>query len=174
MTLQHDTARLRLRHLDHQDYADLMQVYGDPEAMRWVDDGEPITPEDCRRWIDVTLRNYQVRGYGMSALEHRESGQVVGFCGVVHPGQQEVPEIKYALKRNYWGLGLATEAVRGMLDYFYRQFPAPRVIATVDPDNLASRRVLEKAGLALRETILDEAGRPTLVYESFKPSLRPE
>jgi ribosomal-protein-alanine N-acetyltransferase len=152
------TERVRVRHLTENDLDALYAVYGDAEAMRWVDDGEPIVWEDCVTWLDVTLQNYDVRGYGMSALVLKSSGQVIGFCGVVHPGGQLEPEIKYALLRDYWGQGLATEVVRGMLAYVATHFALDRVIATIDPSNGASRRVLVKSGMLPLKTEQDEAG----------------
>ena len=81
----------------------MLAVYGDAEAMRWVGDGTPLSPEECDRWLVVTAENYAKRGYGMFALVERETGAVVGFCGLVHFGGQAEPEIKYALLR--CGLG---------------------------------------------------------------------
>jgi hypothetical protein len=46
----------------------------------------------------------------MFALVERETGAVVGFCGLVHPQQQVEAELKYAFLRSAWGRGLATEA----------------------------------------------------------------
>jgi len=99
-----------------------------------------------------------VRGYGMSALVLRDSGEVIGFCGLVHPGGQEVAELKYALLREHWGLGLATEAARGMLTYGESAFGIRRVIATTAPENEASHRVLGKCGMTHLETVPDADG----------------
>jgi RimJ/RimL family protein N-acetyltransferase len=164
------TERVRVRHLTEKDLDALYAVYGDAEAMRWVDDGEPIAWEDCVKWLDVTLRNYEVRGYGMSALVLKATDSVIGFCGVVHPGGQLEPEIKYALLRDYWGQGLATEVVRGMLAYVATYFSLDRVIATIDPGNGASRRVLLKSGMTYLHTQTDEAGDvvETLVWQVEK------
>ena len=96
----------------------------------------------------------------------KSSGQVIGFCGVVHPGGQLEPEIKYALLRDYWGQGLATEVVRGMLTYVASHFALDRVIATIDPGNGASRRVLMKSGMTFLKMEKDEDGSmvETLVW----------
>lgn len=142
-----ETSHLIARRLDAEDVDDLLAVYGDRNAMRWVGDGEPLDRGACERWVAVTLANYETYGYGMSALVDRESGEVIGFCGIVHPGGQTEPEIKYALKSAHWGKGLATEAVRGMLDYGAKACQLAEIIATVAPGNAASLRVLEKAGM---------------------------
>jgi len=144
--------------------AALEAVYGDAAAMRWVDDGQPITRAACERWVEVTRNNYRTRGYGMSALVERTTAQIVGFCGIVHPNNQATPEIKYALDREHWGRGLATEAVRGMLEYAARDLGLTRVIATTAPENEASHRVLLKSGLVDLETIREPDGSLTRVF----------
>lgn len=142
-----ETDRIICRRLALPDVEDLHAVYSDPDAMRWVDDGQPIRRSECLRWLDVTLENYASRGYGMSTLVRREDGSVIGFCGLVHPNKQPEVEIKYALHRRFWGRGLATEAVKAMLAYARREFQISEVIATVASENMASRRVLIKAGM---------------------------
>ena len=162
-----ETPRLIGRQLAAMDTDALLQVYGDKDAMRWVGDGEPLPREDCVRWVEVTENNYARRGYGMSALVLRESGAVIGFCGLVHPGGQDEAEIKYALVRDHWGHGLATEAVGAMLAYGVQAFELSRVIATIYPENRASQRVLEKVGMRVSEDRSNDDGSVTrvLVWE---------
>lgn len=164
------TERLGVRHMTKEDIEALYAVYGDAEAMRWVDDGEPIIWEDCVKWIEITQRNYETRGYGMSAVVLKSSGIVIGFCGIVHPGGQREAEIKYAYLRAYWGQGFATEVVRGMIVYGEKHFALHRMIATIDPDNDASRRVLVKSGLTYLYTQTDDDGDvvETLVWHVEK------
>lgn len=139
-------------------------VYGNAEAMRWVDDGRPLDRPGCVAWIEITRRNYNERGYGMYALELDQGGDVVGFCGLVHPGGQEIPEIKYAFLRDHWGQGLATEAVRGMLAHAAEHLGLACVIATVAPENTASLRVLAKSGMSYLESRRNEDGSMTDTY----------
>lgn len=164
-----DTPRLRCRRWLATDLEAMFAVYGDEEGSRWVGDGTPIRRDECEHWLAVTARNYRQRGYGMFTLEDRSTGEVLGFCGLVHPGGQTAAEIKYALLRSRWGLGLASEAVPALLDYAVRDHRLTRVIATVAPQNLASRRVLEKAGMTLAEETIDEDGLPTCVYQWSAP-----
>jgi len=159
------TPRLFGRQIGISDLDDMLLVYGDEGAMRWVGDGTAISREDTVRWIGITEDNYRSRGYGMTALQARGTGVVVGFIGLVHPGGQSEAEIKYALKRDFWGKGLATEAVRGMLEYGHRVHRLRHVIATVDPDNLASHRVLLKAGLVKGKLEHHEDGTTTQYFD---------
>ena len=96
-------------------------------------------------------------------------GQVVGFCGLVHPGGQAEAEVKYAFLRSHWGQGLASEAVPALLAYGATQHRLTRIIATVAPANLASQRVLTKAGMSLSHQRRNEDGSLTCVYEWVAP-----
>jgi len=158
------TERLIARRIDARDVDAMARVYGDAEAMRWVDGGEPLPREGCVEWVAVTERNYAVRGYGMSAVVLRETGAIIGFCGIVHPGGQPEPEIKYAFLREHWGRGFATETVKGMLAWGLAAQGLARVIATTAPENKASHRVLEKAGMTDLETRTDDDGSATRVF----------
>ena len=139
----------------------MFAVYSDIGAMRWVGDGSAITREECARWIAITRRNYATRGYGMFAVARRSDCRIIGFCGIVHPNNQVLPELKYAFLRDVWGQGHASELVPGLIAYGFVSHGLTRMIATVAPENLASRRVLAKASLRETETLEDG----TLVYE---------
>jgi len=158
------TARLIGRHLRLSDVDALFAVYGDAEAMRWVGDGEPLDRAQCREWVAVSERNYRTRGYGMSALVDRADGETVGFCGLVHPGGQAEAELKYAFRREHWGRGLATEAARAMLSYAQQALGLQHAIATAYPQNLASLRVLRKAGMHPACTRTDPDGTVICCY----------
>ena len=91
-----ETARLQARRLHLTDVDTMLGVYGDQEVVRWAGDGKTLNRALCEKWVEVTLNNYATRGYGMFALVDRESGAVVGFAGLVHPGGQPEAEIKRA------------------------------------------------------------------------------
>jgi len=158
-----ETRRLCIRRIGPDDAGAMFDVYGDAEAMRFVGDGRALTPEQCQQWVGVSLRNYEVRGYGMFAVTDRATGQVLGFAGLVHPGGHETPELKYALRREAWGQGLATEAARALLRYAFDR-GIREVIATVSPENGPSMAVLLKAGMTTGGLRVDDDGSYTQVF----------
>ncbi|RVT46829.1 GNAT family N-acetyltransferase [Rubrivivax albus] len=164
-----ETERLVVRRLRDSDLSDLMAVYGDAEAMQWVGDGQPITENECREWLVVTHRNYEKRGYGMFAVELNAAPGVIGFCGIVHPGGQEEAEVKYAYLRKFWGQGIATEALCGLIGYGTRAHEITRFIATTAPENSASHAVLSKAGMRRGELRQNEDGSFTQLFEYEAP-----
>lgn len=161
--------RLLCRRWIPDDFDALMAVYTDPETMRHVGDGRPITRSDCEAWFRVTEANYASRGYGMFTLVEVESRLVVGFAGLVHPGGQSEPEIKYALLRSHWGRGFGSELVPQLLSYGAKVHGLKRVIATVAPGNLASQRVLAKCGMGLVQGPAGASGSGGLVFEWLAP-----
>lgn len=170
-----ETERLAVRSMQPLDEGNLWAVYGDPEAMRYVHDGQPIPREDCARWVEVTARNVEQRGYGMSAIELRElqggdTNPVIGFCGLVHPGGQPEVELKYALLKEHWGQGLATEAARGLLAWGAERFGIDAVIATTAPRNVGSHRVLAKCGFERGELRVEDDSEQVLVFRWRRPS----
>lgn len=164
-----ETERCAIRRWRDTDLPDLMAVYGDADAMRWVGDGQPITESGCREWLAVTRRNYEKRGYGMFAVEFKTEAGVIGFCGIVHPGGQEAAEVKYAYLRRFWGQGIATEVLRGLIDYGDRAHGITRLIATTAPENCASHAVLSKAGMIRGALRRNEDGTDTQLFEYEAP-----
>ena len=142
-----ETSHLLGRHLLPDDLAAMLAVYGDAKTMQWVGDGQPLNREQCLNWIEITHQNYIHYGYGMFALVLRQTGEVIGFCGLVHPGGLPEVEIKYALLREFHGRGFATEAVRALIAYGIESFNLTQIIATAYAENAASLRVLEKSGM---------------------------
>jgi ribosomal-protein-alanine N-acetyltransferase len=159
-----ETRRLTARHLLATDLPALQAAYGDADAMRWVGDGQTLSADGCKRWLEVTKDNYRRRGYGMSALVERASGEVIGFLGLVHPDGQAEAELKYALNRRFWGRGFATEAAAAMLAYGARAFGVQQVMATTAPENTASHNVLTKVGMQRAELLIDDDGSRTQVF----------
>jgi RimJ/RimL family protein N-acetyltransferase len=160
-----ESERLQGRRLQPAHLGAMLAVYGDPEVTRWAGDGQPLDAAQCTRWIEVTQANYALRGYGMFALVERASGEVVGFCGLVHPGQQPQAEIKYALGRRHWGRGFATEAARALVQLARQRFGLQEVIATTAPQNTASHHVLLKAGLQRRALRPNDDGSHAQIFE---------
>jgi len=159
-----ESERVFVRQLSSDDLDDLYQVYSDPDAMQWVGEGDPITFDECIKWIEVTERNYQNRGYGMFAVAQKHSNQIIGFCGLVHPDGQLLPEIKYAYRKEFWGQGYASEVAGIVLDYATKKLGLSEVIATIAPENAASIRVVEKLGMIRSDPREEDDGSFTEVY----------
>jgi RimJ/RimL family protein N-acetyltransferase len=158
-----ETPRLLIRQIERADADAMFAVYGDAVAMQWVGDGRALSQAQCDEWVGVTQRNCEQRGYGMFAIDRRDSGQTIGFIGLVHPGGHPTPELKYALRRDAWKQGYATEAARAVLRYAVT-LGLREIIATVAPDNAASMAVLLKSGMTTGGLRVDDEGQYTQVF----------
>ena len=159
-----ETDRLFIRGLRADDLDELYEVCGDPELMRHVGDGRPLTREQTRQWIEKSQDNYRRHGFGCAAVVAKDGSRFAGYCGLVYgPGGADM-EIIYALKKQYWGAGLASEAAAAMIEYGFGKCRLKRIVATIDPANRASVRIAEKLGMTHREDRLDEHGLPEAVY----------
>jgi len=88
-------------------------------------------------------------GFGPYKIVERASATVIGGAGfVAPPGSDGAVEIGYGLAPEWRNRDIATEAVRGLLEFAWSHPAVERVFARTDPSNLASARVLEKAGMS--------------------------
>ncbi|MEI7985311.1 MAG: GNAT family N-acetyltransferase [Armatimonadota bacterium] len=159
-----ETERLYARRLTLSDIEPMLSIYGDIETVRFVGDSSPITREECLQWVEVTNSNFLLRGYGMVAFCNQETDEVIGCGGIVHPGQQDQPEIKYAFRRNCWGQGYATEAITALVQFAQSNWNVGEMIATVAPGNSASQHVLSKLGFIHVEDQTNEDASITQVW----------
>ncbi|WP_372987820.1 GNAT family N-acetyltransferase [Marinobacter sp.] len=159
-----ETPNLLIREFDKADTPALSRILGDPSVMEFSSKG-PMTEADTARFIEWCRSCYQEFGYGQWAIIVKESGELIGFCGLSHAtvdGTEEV-EIAYRLARHQWGKGLASEAVKAVMDYGFTTCKLPSVVAIVSPLHKASIRVLEKCGFtSFHET--DYSGWRVRVY----------
>jgi RimJ/RimL family protein N-acetyltransferase len=142
------TARLDFREMTPADLDDMATLLGDPVVM-WVYPN-PYSREDVLDWIEKTVALYPTRGFGLWLLTLRETGEFVGECGLVPQvveGRDEV-EVGYHIRPEFWGRGLATEAVTACRDFARDVAGLDRLVALIDPRNVASQHVATKAGLA--------------------------
>ena len=142
-----ETERLLLRTWETHDAEAVFRIWGDAEAMRWVDDGKVSADvEAVRRGLAVGQRCQEENGYCLWAVVERASGEVVGDCGFIKLDDEPGVELGYHLRRDVWGRGYATEAAGACLRYAFEKMGLPAVHAWAHPKNLASKRVLGKLG----------------------------
>ena len=159
-----ETERLVVRHLEDADLPDFYAVCSDPVAMRYMGDGEPLTEEQTALWIRRSKANYDDHAFGCMAVIDKQHNSFIGFCGLVYaPGSTDV-EIIYALAQPYWGQGLATEVVGAMLKFGLEQCGLSEILATIDPENTNSVKVVEKLGMTFVGERIDEDAVHILVY----------
>ena len=169
-SLPHDTERLRLRSLEETDAEALFAIYGDAATMRLVGrTGRPIPDlEAARKAVDAIQANEQTNGFGIWAVDERDGDPLVGVAGLaLVEGEGPEVEAAYILRRDRWGRGYATEALRAVLEIGHAELGLDRIVALAYLENDASRRVMEKCGMR-REGTVEAYGRTMTRHVSTK------
>jgi RimJ/RimL family protein N-acetyltransferase len=153
-----ETPRLTLRQFTEGDVDNLFDLNGDPEVMRYLTGGTPTPREEIRdQIIPVHLAVYdRLDRLGTWAAESAATGEFLGwFHFRPGHGSDDITDIElgYRLRRSSWNKGYATEGSRALISRGFTDLGVERVFALTMTVNTASRRVLEKCGLALVRTI---------------------
>lgn len=146
-----ETERLLLRGWREEDIEPYARICADPEVMRFIGSGATLTREQSEEQISRFVQHWEEHGFGLWAAEEKVSGALVGFIGLAHledwtEGGHE-SEVGWRLNRSFWGRGLATEGAKASVRYGFEMLGLETIISIIQPENTASRRVAEKAGL---------------------------
>ena len=146
-----ETERLVLRRFTGSDADLLVELDSDPEVMHFITGGRQTPRREIESKILPAYLEYYERyaGFGFSAAIERSRGEFVGWFHF-RPESEDDPdqvELGYRLRRSVWGMGYATEGSRALIEKGFVELGVERVYATTMVVNVASRRVMEKAGL---------------------------
>ena len=139
-----ETARLRIRPLTAEDAAALHPTYADAELMTYWS-GAPHASIDETR-AELSREAPEWRRWAITLRDG--DGAAIGTLGAGEKRQGNVTEIGYLLARAHWGAGLAHDAVSALIDRIFAEGQR-KVFADTDPDNAASRALLERLGFTL-------------------------
>ncbi len=148
-----ETDRLLLRQWRAGDWVDLHRAYGDPEVMRWLD-AEPADLATTAFSVGRMSARWEILGYGMFATVVRETGELIGRVGLMfHPDwpvDEHKVEVGWTLQRSAWGHGYATEGAKASLWFGFERAGLERIFSMTKPDNVRSRAVMERCGMAFQ------------------------
>jgi RimJ/RimL family protein N-acetyltransferase len=142
------TARLRFEPFDEVHLDGLQAMNRDPEVQRYLL-GRPETPDETLASIARVKARWASQGYGWWAFIERASGELVGAGCIQHLGHERANphEIGWRLRRDRWGMGLASEAARELVRHGFDGLGAPLLCAIRHPENAGSARVMDKLGM---------------------------
>jgi ribosomal-protein-alanine N-acetyltransferase len=147
LTLPVRTDRLHLREFVESDFHAVHAYSSDPRVTRYLFFG-PRDEDATAEYLEGLLASQRERPRFRFelAVEVIESGQVIGACDLSFI-ERNVVDLGYMLGIDHWGKGYATEISLALIDAAFADLRADRVISTVDVNNGASIRVLEKIGM---------------------------
>ena len=148
-----ETPRLGLRRLTEADLDHLCLILQDAQAMYAYE--HAFSDGEVREWLHKQLSRYEKYGFGLWAVELRESGEFVGQCGLT---VQETPEgerleVGYLFRRDRWRRGYATEAAAACTEYAFSTLGAEEVCSIIRDNNRPSRAVGRAQRLHARERL---------------------
>jgi len=143
-----ETVRLRLRLFTPDDVQIMFELSTDPDVIKYADTPAKDLHEAKQRLEQGPLSDYEKYGYGRFAVELKETGKVIGFCGIKYLPEIDLPEVGYRYLPAYWGRGIGTEAARACVEFAREDLKIKKLIALIMPENIASIKLAEKLGMS--------------------------
>jgi ribosomal-protein-alanine N-acetyltransferase len=146
-----ETARLRLRPVTAEDVDALHGLFVLPDVRRFLWDDVAIERARAATVVEGSRVSFAQRQVGLRLVHLADAGTMIGFCGLQPWGDGAEVELLYALDPRWWGRGLATEAAVAALADGFASTRLERIYGFTDAPNVASARVMEKAGMTRDE-----------------------
>jgi ribosomal-protein-alanine N-acetyltransferase len=161
-----ETPRLRLRHLNGEDAAFVLELLNEPDFIRNIGDREVRTLDDARRYIQLgPVASYSQHGFGLFLVELRDCGVPIGICGLLKRDYLADVDVGFALRESFRGKGYAFEAASAVLHLGQQVLGLSRIVAITSPDNHASMSLLRRLGLEFERTIrIPDQSRDTQLF----------
>jgi len=144
-----ETERLILRDWKKADLEEFIRINSDSMVMEYMP--RILKPDDSKRLMKKFHEHIQKNGYGMFAVEIKETGEFIGTVGIcqVRFDAPFTPAVEIAWRLNYesWGKGYATEAARAVMDYGFNEMDLDEIVAFTIHDNTPGIHVMEKLGM---------------------------
>jgi RimJ/RimL family protein N-acetyltransferase len=138
-----------LRDFSPEDWITVRAYAADPEVVRYMSWG-PNSPEQSMGFVAGAVITAQERPrtrFDLAVVDQSTNFLIGGAGLYIRSGREFEAEIGYCLRREVWGHGYGTEVARLLVNFGFTKLALHRIMATCDPKNVASARVLENAGL---------------------------
>jgi len=148
-----ETERLFLRPVVIKDINEMHAIWTNEGVRKFLWDDVVITRETAEEPIKTSIKTFASNGFGLWAVIHKHDEKMIGFCGVRFLNDTPEIELLYGILPGYWNKGLTTEAVKEVLRFGFEEKNFGRVTAITNAPNIASVRVMEKAGMRFEKKI---------------------
>lgn len=144
-----ESKHVDFREFKESDWTAVHSYAGNMETVKYMDWG-PNTEEDTKTFIKLTLESQKIapRTNFDFAVIDKSTGLLIGTAGIrIQDAESLVGDFGYILHSAHWGQGLGTQVAQAIVVFGFQELGLHRIWATCRPQNIASARVLEKAGL---------------------------
>lgn len=161
-----ETPRLRLRELTEDDAAFILELVNEPGWLRYIGDRNVHSLEEARAYIARgPVVSYARHGFGLWGVALRATREPLGICGLIRRESLPHADLGFAFLARHHGHGYAREASAAAVALARPSYGMRRLLAITDPDNNASRGVLEHVGFTFeREFTWPENGKQQALY----------
>jgi ribosomal-protein-alanine N-acetyltransferase len=154
MNINIETERLILRKLLPSDIEGMYILDSNPNVHEYLGNKPVSSLEESKKSIENIRKQYLQNGIGRYAVLLKETNEFIGWAGIKYiteteNGHVNFFDIGYRLIEDYWGNGYGYEAAKAWLDYSFNEMNIQKMYASVNKENIASRRILEKIGLQI-------------------------
>lgn len=142
-----ETKRLLLRKMEQSDFESLCKILQDKDVM-YAYEGA-FSNEETQEWLDKQLIRYKQDGFGLNAVILKETGLMIGQCGLTIqeiPGKKVI-ETGYLFQKKYWHKGYATEAAKACNEYAFNILGLKEVYSIIRDNNIPSQNVAKRNGM---------------------------
>jgi RimJ/RimL family protein N-acetyltransferase len=149
-----ETARLILRELTRADYPALAAILQDPEVM-YAYEG-PFSDKETIDWLENQLKRYKKYGFGLWAVVLKETGEMIGQCGLTIQdcAGEELLEVGYLFNKSFWHKGYASESAIACKEYAFRLLDENKVYSIIRDTNTASQNVARRNGMTVEKEFI--------------------
>ena len=147
------TSRLTLRPLETADAEDLYKSYQVKGVLQYFPPTAAPTLERAQRYIQRQQEHWRKYGYGHWGIVPKGEKHIIGWAGLQFLPELNETEVGYFLDKSQWSNGFATEAANASIQFGFDEYKLDHIIALVHPENIASRRVIDKCQFVYAETI---------------------
>lgn len=150
----HTSERLIFRKLKESDFEEWLPFYHNLKSTQYWE-GLPTDPiEACRSQFDRVFERYENDLGGMNALISKETGDLVGICGLLVQVVDNIEELEigYSILPKFWLQGYAFEAAQKCKQFAFENSFSDSLISIIHVDNVPSQKVAQKNGMFLDNT----------------------
>ncbi len=163
-----ETERLQLREFTLADAPYMLRQLNEPSFIENIADRGIRTLQQAEAYLqNGAMASYQSSGFGFWTVIEKSSGQTIGMCGLVKRDNLPHADLGYSLLPEYLGKGYALEAAQACVDAADKTFNLPTLLAIVNTNNFASRKLLEKLGFTFQRMIALYENQPDLCLYSI-------
>lgn len=149
-----ETKRAILREVTEDDAEFILDLLNQPSFVHYIGDRKVRTIDEAREYIASRFTESYIKfGFGMWAVELKETNAAMGICGFVKRESLPDADIGFALLPQFEKRGYAYESAAAAMKYGADVLKFPRVLAITSQNNTSSQKLLEKIGLKFERLI---------------------